>query len=132
MSIKARPLVTTRKELNPPKGRDWFTEPQEYGELPTFSLGEVSSVFFARSYTWMWKKIHNKDHVHPDYPLSLPRTDGNHRAFQLHHVEVISHAFLLRGMISVNQFENSIVIIKAIARNYGLMKGNEWQRRRRS
>jgi hypothetical protein len=123
-----QPLYLVRDDLIPPFGRDFFTGPQEEGELPYFSMREVASIFFARKHRWLYEQIQAGNHKHPDYRYDVARSKGNHRRFSLHNVEVISHALFMRGIISLNQFSNSIVIIKAIASNYGLMKGNEWSR----
>jgi hypothetical protein len=116
----------------PSDGRDFFTEPQDEGKGPIFSTGEVATVFFGRTWKWLFNHLMSGDCVHPEYPMTIPRDENsNFRKFQLHHLEVISHALFMHGTISLDRFQNSILIIKAIARNHGLMKGEQWLKPRR-
>jgi hypothetical protein len=115
MKETLEPLVEIQRDLTPPDGRDFWTSPQLPGRRPLFSTREVAFIFFAWS---NWTMHMHISHTEMDI---APRTEKGYRKFQLHHVELLAHMFLDRGIIDLDKFRNCIVIIKAIARNYGLL-----------
>jgi hypothetical protein len=86
-------------------------------------LNEVAFVFFGRSKIWLQRRIYAGDLVLDGAEIPIPRSPLGKKKyqFQLAHVERMAHAFFSRGNIDLKRFENSLLIVKAIAGNYKLI-----------
>jgi hypothetical protein len=107
-------------ELEPKEGRDFWLDVKEDGR-PIFTAKEVAVVFFARSKLWLYRQLYASNHELDGILIEIPRSDSGQYQLQLAHVERLAHAFFSRGIINLKQFENTLTIIKAIARNYRLI-----------
>ena len=114
-------LQVSNPELEPPDGRDFWTDFQDGGRPPIFTLAEVATVFFGHTKLWMWRHMNAGDHELDGALVQIPRTQHGKYQFQLAHVERISHAYFGRGIIDYSRFSNSLLIIKSIGSNYKLI-----------
>jgi hypothetical protein len=116
-----QPLQVIRPELEPPAGRDFWTDFQEDGALPIFTINEVAFVFFGRSKLWLLRQVWDGNHFLDGKLIEIPRSPHGKYLLQLAHVERLAHALFSRGNIDLIKFENSLLIVKAIAGNYRLI-----------
>lgn len=125
MSFSIEPIYQSVEDrgLVPPDGRDFWTDPQCPGERPSFSTGMTAEIFFARSRSWLQRRLGWGRHVLNGELIEIPIIDRCRR-FQLHHVELVAHAFLTQGLISLDTFGNCITIVKAMSKNYRLFEGS--------
>jgi hypothetical protein len=142
------PLIVAAPELLDQTERfcvdDSMWEPDKNG-LPTphFSVQEVSKVFFGNGPDWLrWrmrpddKRIKNKETgvvtikkgKYPEGYLILDgqkiepkRTDAGARYFTLADVERMAHALAQGGHIDGAQLTNVIVLVKTVAKTYGVL-----------
>lgn len=120
-------------ELTPPGGRQFWLEegmlPQDrLGNIkPTFKIGEVAKVFFARSPDWLrWLSTQNEQgggiFELGGQPLTVRRTTSEARIYTLVDVERLAHALLEHGRIDMQQFTSAINIIRWMAYCYKILK----------
>lgn len=136
---KAQPLIIADAEHFEDKGfiakDEWFLEkriPQADGSVkvvlpkPTFTVAEVSKVFFAEDPDWLRWRIKKSDQnphgffVLDGEPLVERRTEKNFRYYTLADVEKMAHALAQNGAISGQRLTYIVSIIKNMLKLYGL------------
>lgn len=123
--------------VTPPDGRRYWLEremlPQgRLGQIkPTFKIGEVARIFFARSPDWL-RWLDGKKHEPSGgvfelegKPLEVERTDAGARIYTLVDVERIAHALLEHRRIDPAQFVGAINIVRWMAYNYKILRAEE-------
>lgn len=113
MEYPIEPFVISGEGVLTPPDRDrWVTEEMfiEKGRLPTFTVQQVSEVFFGKSPTWLRKRLWERSsRFAPD------KTDSGHRRFGLHQIEDLAHMLLEDDAISPLQFAMVIRMVKSSA-----------------
>lgn len=114
--------------VTPPEGHKYWLEesmlPQDRlgGVKPTFKIGEVAKVFFARSPDWLRWLGSRKDADPDSMVLDVRRTDAGSRIYTLVDVERIAHTLLEHEKINAWQFTYAISTVCAMALQYGILK----------
>lgn len=113
MQYPIEPFVISGEGVLTPPGRDrWVTKEMfvEKGRLPTFTVQQVSEVFFGMSGTWLRKRLWERS-----TRFTPGKTDSGHRRFGLHQIEDFAHMLLEEDKISPLQFAMVIRMIKSSA-----------------
>jgi hypothetical protein len=113
---------------------EWFQEkkiPQVDGTVktvlpkPTFTVAEVSKVFFAEDPDWLrWRLKKTEDNPHGFFildgePLPDRRTDKNFRYYTLADVEKMAHALAQNGAISAQRLSHIVGIVRNMLKVWG-------------
>jgi len=113
MEYPIEPFVINGEGVLTPPDRDrWVTEEmfREKGGLPTFTVQQVSEVFFGLSAIWLRKRLWERAAW-----FEPGKTKSGHRRFGLHQIEDFAHLLLEDGKISPLQFTMVIRMIKSSA-----------------
>lgn len=102
-------------------------------EVPTFAIGEVSKCFFGRSPHWIrWCEksgllvLHGKD-VSGDRRTKKVVQKGKRvdvelpRSYHLADIELIAHALMQNGTISLDQFVLAIAAVRNVALQWRIL-----------
>lgn len=114
--------------VEPPGGRKyWLDESMlpldKLGKVkPTFRIGEVARIFFARSSDWLRLMGQQQS---DDSVLDVKRTESGSRIYTLVDVEKIAHTLLEAERISMRQFVGAISIIRWMAYSYGILSDQD-------
>lgn len=120
--MSLEPLINVPVDLQPAKGRTWFTDPQAPGEPPLFTTREVAVVFYGRRRWWLQELLAgDEDVVRETEGLKISIGADGYRRMQLHQIEQITHILFRYGKIDFVCFSNAIRVIKAIADNHQLL-----------
>lgn len=125
-AVMADPGVLTMN-VEPPDGRKYWLEqdmlPQDRLKRvkPTFKIGEVAKIFFARSPDWLRWLGHQQEEGTPGSVLEVNRTKSGSRIYTLVDVERIAHTLLEHKRIDIRQFTGAISIIRWMAYTYGIL-----------
>lgn len=98
--------------LEPPDRDRWVTAQMVHAaeDQPSYTVGEVSNIFFAHSPTWLRNRL-----AELAERFETDRTEAGHRRFGLHAIEELAHLLLADGKISAFQFAMTIRMVKAAA-----------------
>lgn len=113
MEYPIEPFVISGEGVLTPPDRDrWVTEEMfiEKGRLPTFTVQQVSEVFFGKSGTWLRKRLWERN-----ARFEPGKTDSGHRRFGLHQIEDFAHMLLEEDKLSPLQFAMVIRMVKSSA-----------------
>lgn len=113
MQYPIEPFVISGEGVLTPPGRDrWVTEEMfiKAGRLPTFTVQQVSEVFFGLSGTWLRKRLWERA-----ARFTPGKTQSGHRRFGLHQIEDFAHMLLEEDKISPLQFAMIIRNVKTSA-----------------
>lgn len=102
-------VISGEGVLTPPDRERWVT-PEMTTEGPTYAVKEVAEVFFAKSATWLRKRLWQ---VRDDWDSG--RTDAGHRRFDLAQIEDLAHLFLRAAVLKPPEFAMVIRHVKASA-----------------
>lgn len=113
MQYPIEPFVISGEGVLTPPGRDrWVTKEMvtKAGLLPTFTVQQVSEVFFGKSATWLRKRLWERSARYQP-----GKTKSGHRRFDLHQIEDLAHLLLEEDKISPLQFAMVIRMVKSSA-----------------
>jgi hypothetical protein len=113
MQYPIEPFVISGEGVLTPPDRDrWVTEEMvvKAGSLPTFTVQQVSEVFFGKSATWLRKRLWERS-----TRFTPGKTLSGHRRFDLSQIEDLAHMLLEDDAISPLQFAMVIRMIKSSA-----------------
>lgn len=92
-------------------------------ERPTFSVGEVSKIFFARSPSWV-RAEEKKGHCSIEGDIEFEtrrRISKNARFYCLEDIEKIAHALTYHGAISVTKLRIVLMLLKYQGQLWGYL-----------
>lgn len=104
------PFVISGEGVLTPPDRDRWVTAEMTAEGPTYAVKEVAEVFFARSATWLRKRLWQ---VRDDWDSG--RTDAGHRRFDLAQIEDLAHLLLRSSALKPWEFAMVIRHVKASA-----------------
>lgn len=112
-------MIISDTTLIPP-GREYWTSPEMVknvarGIRPTFSGDEVGKIFFGTSANWVRQYL-REGYLVDGKPFEVGRTPGGHQAFTLYDVEVWAHALAREQVITGQQLEYAVRVVRDIAR----------------
>lgn len=114
------PLILADPDLRTPPDRPfWTTEEMvdDRRKWPLYSVAEVSKIFFGRSANWL--RLHLRDGSNVSDELGVvdcPRSAAGARQFRLYDIERLAHAFAHNGVVSAQELELTIIMVKAQAK----------------
>lgn len=131
------PLVIADPELLPSGRRFWtddsmFELDKDGRPKPSFAVQEVAKVFFGRGPDWLrwrYRRVERDGEVILPYgyfvldgvPLETKKTPAGARYYSLADIERMAHALAQTGGIDGAQLANTVLLVKTIARIYGVL-----------
>lgn len=117
------PLVIADPALLSPPGQRFWTTPEmvDAKGRPTFPIGVVAEVFFARSVHWARLMQTKGWMVLDDEPLDIPKTEAGAKAFRLYDIERMAHALADNGAIDGQQLSRTVLLVKTVGQNWGFL-----------